>query len=375
MKMKSQTGFSVKDAMPHMTYGHMVNAYKKKIRRKMGLLFLFVFLLFALVVFAIAVGSYNLTLTGIIRSLCGLGEGAQKIVVWDIRMPRIIAAIITGCALGMSGMAIQCLLRNPLGSPFTLGISQGAAFGAAFSIVTMGAGGLQENALSPADVNICSIYSVYATTFFAFAGAITATVVILLLARLKKMSPEAIILAGVALSSLFTSGTILVQYFATEGELAQVVFWTFGDVARSDWPELGILTGANLLVIIYYAFNRWDLNALSAGEDVAKSLGVNVERLRITGMFMAALVAALATAFHGVIAFLGLLAPHIGQRLGGTDYRLLIPFSCLTGSLLLLAADTAGRLIVGSGTLPVGVLTSFMGAPLFLYLLIMGIKK
>ncbi len=358
-----------------MTCEQMVDAYKEKIQKKTRLFFALVFLLFALVIFSIAVGSYNLGVTGIIRSLFGLEEGAQKIVVWSIRMPRIIAAIITGGALGMSGMAIQCLLRNPLGSPFTLGISQGAAFGAAFSIVALGAGGMQESALKTADMNTGTIYSVYATTFFAFVGAITATIVILLLARLKKMSPEAIILAGVALSSLFTSGTILVQYFATEGEIARVVFWTFGDVARSDWPDIGILGGTTFLGILYYVFNRWNLNALSAGEDAAKSLGVDVERLRTSGMFMAALIAALATAFHGVIAFLGLLAPHIGQRLVGTDYRLLIPFSCLTGSLLLLTADTAGRLIVGSGTLPVGVLTSFMGAPLFLYLLMMGMKK
>jgi iron complex transport system permease protein len=209
-------------------------------------------------------------------------------------------------------------------------------------------------------------------TFFAFLGAMTATLVILLLARLKKLSPEAIILAGVALSSLFTSGTILVQYFASEVEIASVVFWTFGDVARSNWQEIGILSLTTLLVLIYFVFNRWNLNALSAGEDTARSLGVEVDRFRLWGMLLASLVAALATAFHGVIAFLGLLAPHIGRRLIGADHRFLIPYSCLIGSLLLLLADTAGRLLVGSGTLPVGVLTSFMGAPLFLYLLIKG---
>jgi iron complex transport system permease protein len=202
-----------------------------------------------------------------------------------------------------------------------------------------------------------------------------ATAVILLLARLKKMSPESIILAGVAMSSLFTSGTILIQYFASEVEIASVVFWTFGDVTRSNWPEIGLLTMVTFAVIVYFVFVRWDLNAVSAGEDTARSLGLDVDRFRLYGMLLAALAASLATALHGVIAFLGLLAPHIGRRLIGADHRFLIPYSCLIGALLLLLADTAGRLIVGSGTLPVGVLTSFMGAPLFLYLLIRGLKR
>jgi iron complex transport system permease protein len=290
-------------------------------------------------------------------------------------VPRIAAAIVAGWGLGLSGLATQSLLRNPLASPFTLGISQGAAFGAAFSIVILGAGGMRASALRTQDAASFFIHSVYAVTVFAFLGALLATVVILALARLRKMTPESIILAGVALSSLFTSGTILVQYFATDVEIATVVFWTFGDVARSSWREIGLLALITGGAILYYLFHRWNLNAMAAGEESAMALGVEVERVRLAGMFIAALVAALATAFHGVIAFLGLLAPHIGRRLVGADHRLLAPFSGLIGALLLLAADTGGRLLVGSGTLPVGVLTSFMGAPLFLYLLMRGLKR
>ena len=302
-------------------------------------------------------------------------SGPGQIVVWNIRMPRITAAIVTGCGLGLAGVAAQSLLKNPLASPFTLGISQGAAFGAALAIVFLGAGKMQGSSLRTAAAGSFLLSNVYAVTFFAFLGAMAATIIILLLARLKRLSPEAVILAGVALSSLFTSGTILVQYFASEVEIASVVFWTFGDVARSNWREIGILTLATLLVMVYFVFNRWNLNALSAGEDTARSLGVDVDRFRLWGMLLASLVAALATAFHGVIAFLGLLAPHIGRRLIGADHRFLIPYSCLIGALLLLMADTAGRLLVGSGTLPVGVLTSFMGAPLFLYLLLRGLAR
>lgn len=352
-----------------------MDLYQASIRNKIYLFTGLCLLLVMLIIYAIAVGSYDLSIAKILRTLLGMDTGTAKIVVWNIRMPRIAAAIVTGCGLGLSGVATQSLLRNPLASPFTLGISQGAAFGAAFAIVFLGAAGMQSSALRTADANSFIINSIYAVTIFAFLGAITATVVILLLARLKKLSPEAIILAGVALSSLFTSGTILVQYFATEVEIASVVFWTFGDVARSSWQEISLLTLCTLLITTYFVLNRWNLNALSAGEDAARSLGVEVERFRLLGMFLAALVAALATAFHGVIAFLGLLAPHISRRLIGADHRLLIPYSGLIGALLLLLADTVGRLLVGSGTLPVGVLTSFMGAPLFLYLLIRGLNR
>ncbi|MBW1669455.1 MAG: iron chelate uptake ABC transporter family permease subunit, partial [Deltaproteobacteria bacterium] len=192
--------------------GRVVEAHQDLVRPKVQLLLALICGLVVLVILAIAVGSYDISLLKILRSLLGFENGPQRIVVWDIRMPRIVAALVAGCGLGLSGLATQSLLRNPLASPFTLGISQGAAFGAAFSIVVMGAGRMQESALRTADANSFTVHSIYAVTLFAFLGAITATVVILILARFKKMSPEAIILAGIALSSLFTSGTILVQY-------------------------------------------------------------------------------------------------------------------------------------------------------------------
>lgn len=373
--MKRIESIRYKNSIQLQKTGRIIEAHRAFIRPKIYLLIWLLLGLFILTVGSIAVGSYDMSLLSILRTLLGLEEGPHKIVVWNIRMPRITAAMITGCGLGLSGLATQSLLRNPLASPFTLGISQGAAFGAAFSIVVLGAAGIQQSALRTADTSTFTILNIYAVTFFAFLGAMTATLVILILARLKKMSPESIILAGVALSSLFTSGTILIQYFATDVEIATVVFWTFGDVARSSWQEIGLLGVVSACVIIYFVFHRWDLNALAAGDDYAKGLGVEINRLRLAGMFLAALLAALATAFHGVIAFLGLLAPHIGRSLAGSDHGLLVPYSCLVGSLLLLTADTLGRMLVGSGTLPVGVLTSFMGAPLFLYLLMKGLRR
>jgi iron complex transport system permease protein len=361
--------------------GDIIGQYSDYVRTNVILFVALAAGLVALAVFSIAAGTYRIPVKSVLAALIGAGDPQANILVWNIRLPRIASAIVAGWALGLCGLVIQCLLRNPLGSPFTLGISQGAAFGAAFAIVVLGAGGAAASSSQTGIVQTVSssgpmtIRNVYSVTFCAFLGGLAATATILVLARIKKMAAEAVILAGVALSSLFVSGTILVQYFATEVEIASVVFWTFGDVGRSNWRESAWMAAATAAATLYFAYKRWDLNALAAGEDTALGLGVEVERIRFAGMFVTALVASLVTAFLGVIAFLGLLAPHISRRLVGADHRFLVPLSGMVGALLLLAADTAGRTLVGSGTLPVGVLTSFMGAPLFLYLLMKGYQK
>lgn len=335
--------------------GAATSVYRQANRRKRLLLSLLGGGIVALGLYAITQGAYDLTVLKVIRVLTGGLNPAESVVIWNIRLPRIIGAVVVGWGLSLSGLGIQSLLKNPLGSPSTLGISQGAAFGAASAIV---------------------IFSgrMVSVTVFAFAGAMAATGIILLLARLKRLTPEAVILAGVALSSLFASATILIQYIASETELAVVVFWTFGDVARSNWRDIGLMSVAVAGASLFFVVRRWDLNALASGEETARGLGVNVERVRLEGMVAAALMAALATAFCGVIAFVGLIAPHMARRLVGADHSLLIPFSGVLGALLLLSADTLGRVLVGSGSLPVGVVTSFLGAPMFLYLLVRGYK-
>jgi len=335
--------------------GAITSAYLEHIHRKLLLLFLFLGAIFLVAVFAVARGAYDIPLKKVFLALTGNADATIGVVITHIRLPRVISAIVCGWGLSLSGLSIQSLLKNPLGSPSTLGISQGAAFGAAAAIVVFGT-------------------EMISVTAFAFGGAIAATLVVLVLSGLKRLSPEAVILAGVALSSLFMSATILIQYLATETQLAMVVFWTFGDVARSNWREIGLMACVVFLVSLYLTAIRWDLNTLSSGEETAKALGVNVDRIRVTGMIAAALVAAMATAFHGVIAFIGLIAPHMARRLVGDDHHLLIIFSSVLGALLLLTADTIGRIVIGSGTLPVGVITSFLGAPMFLYLLVRGYR-
>lgn len=349
--------------------------YTAYVNKKISLFFFLIGLLAVISVYSISAGSYSIPALNVIKSLIGKGSGPEDIVIWNIRAPRIAAALIGGWGLALSGAAIQCLLKNPLASPFTLGVSHGAVFGAAFAIVILNAGMVPHAPANTGSSAVLNINNLYSVTVFAFLGAMIATGVILLLSSIKKLSSETIILAGVALSSLFVSGTILLQYFASDVEVASIVFWTFGDVGRLNWPEVFIILGSAVVVTSYFALNSWNMNALLAGDDVAGSLGVNVTLARVLGMIMATLVTALITAFMGVIAFLGLLAPHIARRLVGPDHRFLIPHSCLMGAILLLVSDTLGRTMIGSGTLPVGVLTSFMGAPLFLYLLVRGGQK
>ncbi len=325
--------------------------YLARVRQKLAILTGLFCLLGLVAIYAVARGAYDIPISDLLQVLTGDAARNITVVITRIRLPRVVAAILCGWGLSLSGLCIQSLLRNPLGSPITLGISHAAAFGASAAIVVFGAG-------------MASI------TAFAFAGGMMATLVILVLAKFKRLSPTAIILAGVAMHSLFLSGTYLIQYIATETELAQVVFWTFGDVARSNWREIGLLAGGVFLISIFMVFLRWDLNAFASGDETAKGLGVSVEKIRLTGMAIATLVAALATSFHGIIGFMGLIAPHTARRLVGDDHCLLIPFSAVLGALLLLVADTLGRLLIGSGSIPVGVITSFLGAPLFLYFLV-----
>ncbi len=291
-------------------------------------------------------------------------------IVWTIRLPQALAAIVAGIGLSVAGVAMQSILRNPLGSPFTLGISNAGAFGAAVSVILLGTGQMHSSVADAVTVS-----NPYLTTIVAFFFCLIATAVILLISRVRGASPEVMVLAGVAISSLFTAGTMFLQYFADDTQLAAVVFWTFGDVSRAGWQELGLMALVVAGATLYFVANRWNYNAIDAGDETAKGLGVNVEAIRNVGMVVAALVSAVIVSFLGVIGFVGLVCPHMVRRLIGDDQRFLIPGSCVMGGILLLASDTVARIIVAPYVLPVAVLTAFLGAPTFIYLLLRGYRR
>lgn len=318
-------------------------------------------------IYALSVGSYWLSFNDIIRGLIGESSKAS-LILWNIRLPRIIAAIVVGAGLGVAGGVMQCLLRNPLASPYTMGISQGAMFGASLAIMFLGAGGAESSGR-------IFINNPYAVVIFAFSGSVLGMAVILILAGLKSLSPRAIILAGVAMGSLFMAATTLIQYFAEEEELAAMVYWSFGELGRPIWKEIWIMTGILFPSLIYFLFKRWDYNAIESGDETAKTLGVNVGSVRLIGVLLASLVTAVSVSFVGIIGFIGLIPPHIIRLLIGGDHRFLIPTSAILGALLLLISDTLARTIIAPTLLPVGVLTSFMGAPMFIYLLVKMERK
>lgn len=335
-------------------------------RKKLVILGLTIFTV-ALAVIAINAGAANTHPLQVLRALVGLETGTSSIVIWNIRLPRVIAGIVAGAGLGVAGCVMQTNLRNPLASPSTLGISNAAAFGANLAIVLFGAGTVQSNTH-----DAVFIENPYIVTITAFVFSVLAMAMILILARQRGFSPESVVLAGVAFGSLFTAGSTLLQYFAEDVQIAAMVFWTFGDLGRISWEEVAILTVVILAAFGFFQYHRWDYNALDSGVDAAKSLGVHVEQVRFGAMLAASLVSAVAVSFMGIIGFIGLIAPQMMRRILGVDHRFLIPASAICGSALLLFSDTLARTMISPVVLPVGAITSFFGAPLFLFLLAKG---
>lgn len=346
----------------------VTGGYRAYTTRKLVIVGLIGLALAPALVAALSLGPASVPATEVVRTLFGVEVPRRsEIIVWNIRLPQALAAIVAGAGLAVAGAAMQSILRNPLGSPFTLGISQAAAFGAAFAVMILGTGTRQgANAASVA------IQDPAVTMLSAFAFSLAGAGIITLVARLRGAAPEVMVLTGVALGSLFSAGTAFLQFFADDIQLAAIVFWTFGDTARVDWSELTILTGVTALACLYFLAQSWNYNAIDAGDETARALGVRVDALRILGMVMASLLTAVSIAFLGIIGFVGLVVPHIIRRLIGAEHRFLLPASILGGGVLLLLADTAARLVLSPHVLPVSVLTAFLGAPVFVFLILRG---
>ena len=332
--------------------------YRKNELRSISFLVLLTVFLLLSILLSLRAGSYNTPVTELIKGI--FGKSADKkinLVVQNNRMPRICTAIIAGAGLGLSGCILQAILHNPLASASTLGVSQGATFGAAFAIVVMNMTG---------SIGI-SVYS--------FLGSIAVAIVILGLSRFKQVSAEGIVLAGVAISSMLSGATTLIQYFANEIQLTSLVFWTFGDLGSTGWEDLRPM-GIMVLILLVYCFaHRWDYNALLNGEETAVSLGIHVQRLTLTNMVLCCLTCSIIVSNVGLINFIGLVAPHIVRMVVGNNHVYLIPGSILAGAALLLLGDLIARVAIMPIILPIGAITSFLGGPLFLYLLFKGGRK
>ncbi len=355
----------------HLEDGKVPQEYRQYTGKKISFIAGGFVILCIVFVFSISIGAVKIPPFSVVKTLLGYSVTRQfDIIVRNIRLPQALTAVVAGFGLSVSGTAMQSILRNPLGSPFTLGISQAAAFGAAFSVMIVGSGAMHSTA---ADAVIVS--NPYLTTSIAFIFSLIGIGVILLITRIRRASPEVMVLAGIAMGSLFTAGTMFLQYFADDVQLAAMVFWTFGDTARASWRELAFITAVVLLALAYFMFNRWNYNAIDAGDETANGLGVVVKKVRIYGMLMASVTTAVIVAFLGIIGFVGLVCPHIVRRVIGDDHRFLIPGSCIMGGILLLSSDTVARMMLAPNVLPVAILTSLLGAPVFVYLLVRGYRR
>ncbi|MFV0409738.1 MAG: FecCD family ABC transporter permease [Paracoccus sp. (in: a-proteobacteria)] len=284
-----------------------------------------------------------------------------RVVIWDIRMPVALMAVTVGASLSAAGAQMQTILANPLASPFTLGLSAAAGFGAALALI-LGV------ALMPAFVD-------FIVPVNAFIMAMLTAVFIHVFSRMRGVTTETIVLLGIALVFSFNALLALLQYLATEQALGAVVFWTMGSLVKATWAKVGVTALALAIALPLFARQAWALTALRLGDDKAASLGVKVGRVRLGTMLTVSLLAAIPVAFVGTIGFVGLVGPHIARMLVGEDQRFFLPASVISGALILSATSILSKTLVPGAILPIGVITALVGVPFFLSLIFTNRKR
>ena len=323
-------------------------------------------MLVSVMVFSIAclfAGSSNMSFADALEALMGRGSAANVRIIWKIRVPRVLAAVIAGAGLSVSGLIMQTTLNNAMASPSTLGVSNAAVFGANLSIIAFAGGFLSTgNNLSSFDVGA----NPYATSLMAFLFATVSILLILGLCTVRSFSPNVVVLSGMAIGSVWTAATTILQFYATDVGLSAAVVWNFGDLGRATYRTDGIMVFIVSLGVLFFNLNSWKFNALLSGEATAKTMGVHVERLRFSALLLSSVITAVCVSFLGIIGFVGIICPHVTKKLLGQDHRVTIPLSCMSGSLLLLLADTLSRSMGNGSALPVGAITSLLGAPVFI---------
>lgn len=282
---------------------------------------------------------------------------SASVIVWTLRLPQALMAIGVGAALGLAGAGMQTILNNALASPYTLGISSGAGFGAALAIV-FGA-------------SLTSAFGAYIIPVFAFSFSILTCTAIYFLARSRNLSSETMLLSGIGISFLFQSLQSLLQYISTPEALQSIVFWLFGSLSKANWFTVGLIYCVLGIIIPVLMLDAWKLTALKLGDEKARTLGVNVERLRVKVFILISLLTSGAVSFVGVIGFIGLVGPHVARILVGEDQRFFIPLSAVFGAAILSLASVASKLISHGAMMPIGIIMGLIGVP-FYFSLILG---
>ena len=334
------------------------DTYRRLVVRKRLILGALTLLLLGSVLLDLALGPASYSLGEVLGALLSPDSAAPqvRVVMWDIRLPVALMAVAVGAALSLAGAQMQTILNNPLASPFTLGISAAASFGAAMGL-----------AFGVALFPLAAQYMVPAN---AFIMAMLCALLIHFLSLRRGVTAETIVLLGIALVFTFNALLALVQFFATEQAVAAVVFWTMGSLTKATWPKLGVTCLVLVVTLPLFARNSWALTALRLGDDKAASFGINVARLRLQTLVLISLLAAFPVAFVGTIGFVGLVGPHIARMLIGEDQRFFLPASVMTGALLLSISSVVSKTLIPGAIFPIGVVTSLIGVPFFISLIL-----
>ena len=281
-------------------------------------------------------------------------DKTTELIIWQLRIPRIILAAITGAALSTVGGAFQGILRNPLADPYILGVSAGAALGACIGIALQYSTGYYLASYLPV---------------FAFFGAMFSLYLVYRSSKISfSVNSTGLLLAGVAITFLF-SALITVLLALSRRELHTMIFWLMGDLSTANWNKISIITLPVIIGCLLLFFSSLDLNALSLGEEEALHLGVNTGKLRIRIFLISSIIIATVVSFTGIIGFVGLVMPHIARLLIGPDHRTMLPASAFFGAIFLILCDTLSRTVIAPSEIPIGAITALIGAPLFIYLL------
>lgn len=304
----------------------------------------------------IATGPAFLPVAEVARSVLRLSQDRTvDAIVWTIRLPVALMALVVGAALGLTGAIMQTILNNPLASSYTLGVSAGAGFGAALVIV-LGIG-----------LPLPEAYAIPVSAFL-FAGLACACVYGIGSAR--DATPEMLVLAGIALLFLFQALLSLLQFIASPEALQTIVFWLFGSLQKATFAKLWVVTAVLVLSVPVLLRDVWQLTALKLGDERAKGLGVDVRSLRLRAFVLISALTGVAVAFVGTIGFVGLVAPHVARILVGEDQRGFLPAAALFGALLLSLASVASKTIIPGAIFPIGIVTALIGVPFFVWLVL-----
>ncbi|MXV36209.1 MULTISPECIES: iron ABC transporter permease [unclassified Saccharibacter] len=330
----------------------MRQSYAKLTHHRVVVLLVLGVLILASLLLDFSLGPAALSPMQLVHALLNPSSGMNAVIVWHIRLPYALMAVLVGLALGISGGEMQTILDNPLASPFTLGVSAAAAFGASLAIVLQW--------------RLPYMPETWMVPLEAFIFAVGSAVLLELVARVRARSTTMVVLFGIALVFTFHALVSLMQFVADEDALQELVFWTMGSLTRASWGKIAVLAAGCLVVLPFCWRAAPAMTALRLGEDRAASYGVDVHRLRMMSLLRVSILSALAVSFVGTIGFVGLVAPHIARRLLGEDHRFYLPGSALCGCLIMSLSSIAAKNIMSGVVIPVGIVTALVGIPFFL---------